>query len=80
MKTPRTKLILAVLALSLSVNLCFLLFNDMSPVMAAAPIRYKAVRIKPNTEAIQAALDQYGTEGWQLVAVEASIGHLIFRK
>ncbi len=48
---------------------------------ASGQIQYKAVPIERlGTGAIQEALDQYGAQGWELVAVEATQGHLIFKK
>jgi hypothetical protein len=55
------------------------LFKEIPSAHAATAIEYKAVRFQ-DTKTIQAALDQYGRQGWQLVAVEATIGHLIFKK
>ena len=38
---------------------------------AAAGIQYKAVPVSlPLTQGLQDALDKYGRDGWQLVAVE----------
>ena len=68
--------IASVLALVLAVHAWF-----PQTAGASGQIQYKAVPIeRPGTAAIQEALDQYGAQGWELVAVEATQGHLIFKK
>lgn len=48
---------------------------------AAPGIQYKAVSVDyTRTQSIQDALDKYGRDGWQLVAVEPKSVHFIFKK
>jgi hypothetical protein len=44
---------------------------------------YKIVQVLPNTQAMQAVLNEYGTSGWELVAVsmgDMTEPRLIFKK
>jgi hypothetical protein len=50
--------------------------------MAQGKTQYKIVlygNLTP-TQQIQEILDQYSSQGWELVAVESVVGHFIFKK
>ena len=68
--------LLAVIALLLFLNLTI----PVERTLAGYPPQYKVVLVDFETRELQAALDRYGRQGWEVVLIEPAVGHLIFKK
>lgn len=69
----------------LMLNLVIGLWPMLRPSSAQEPKRfvYKVIDVPGDTHALQTALNQYGSGGWELVAVamgEIQVPRLIFKK
>jgi len=69
----------------LGVNLTTVLWLTQGPSSAQEAKRfvYKVIDVPGDTHALQAALNEYGSGGWELVAVamgEIQVPRLIFKK
>lgn len=80
MKLLSSKLITGFIVALLLANFYLLFFKEAPPAYAATVYQYKVVKVNASTGSIQEALDQYGSQGWELVAIENLMGHLIFKK
>lgn len=83
MKSCITQGWVAVVGLLMAINLGLLLQGHVGSSHAAKPIVYKVVEVLPDTQSMQAALNEHGIAGWELVAVgmgEMQAPRLIFKK
>jgi len=77
-----TKVALFIGVILLFLNLIGFVYSPSSSY-AAKSIQYKVKDIKfqyDTGKLIQAELDKSGSEGWELVAIDTSGGHMIYKK